>query len=94
MNSFTHSLASACGSALRWSGLCAAVLTVATVTATPAGAQYTWNNPAGGNWSVAGNWTGGKPTNGARTALVISTSGWMRTRRNKGARQLLEYLLR
>ena len=37
---------------------------------------------------------GGKPTNGARTALVISTSGWMRTRRNKGARQLLEYLLR
>jgi hypothetical protein len=37
---------------------------------------------------------GGKPTAGERTALVISTSGWLHVGRNKAARQMLEYLLR
>jgi hypothetical protein len=35
---------------------------------------------------------GGKPTNGERTALLISTAGWMRMRVKRHVRQLLAYL--
>src|SRR5439155_1458462 len=36
-------------------------------------AQFTWTNPAGGNWNVAGNWTPGVPTPGATTSLAFGT---------------------
>src|SRR5439155_13291930 len=48
-----------------------AMLALVTV-APPARAQYTWGNPAGGNWSVGTNWNGGTaPTPGATTTLAF-----------------------
>src|SRR5262245_19985273 len=54
----------------------AAVLGAAAVAllglAGPARAQFTWNNPAGGPWSVGGNWLGGTaPAAGPTVALIF-----------------------
>src|SRR5438105_5184948 len=49
-----------------------AVLTGLTLLAGRAPAQFTWTNPAGGNWSVGTNWSGGTaPTPGATTTLTF-----------------------
>src|SRR5688572_19442426 len=43
-------------------------------SATDALAQFTWNNPAGGNWSVGENWVGGAaPAPGATTILIFGS---------------------
>jgi fibronectin-binding autotransporter adhesin len=53
--------------------LAAALLTLATA-APHAWAQFTWNNPAGGNWSVGGNWQAGTaPASSPTTALVFGS---------------------
>src|SRR5438045_7028564 len=50
-----------------WFTLTAALM----VFAGRAPAQFTWNNPAGGNWSVNGNWLGGAaPTAGSVTTTL------------------------
>jgi T5SS/PEP-CTERM-associated repeat protein/autotransporter-associated beta strand protein len=50
-------------------------LLVLVTFAPRAPAQYTWNNPTGGNWSVGSNWAGGTaPTPGATTALTFGTA--------------------
>ena len=38
-------------------------------------AQSTWTNSAGGNWSVAANWTGGFPVSGGATILNFTAAG-------------------
>jgi hypothetical protein len=35
-------------------------------------AQFSWNNPAGGDWLVGGNWVGGVPASTNTTALTFS----------------------
>jgi autotransporter-associated beta strand protein len=40
-----------------------------------ASAQSTWTNSAGGNWSVAANWTGGVPVSGGTTILNFTAAG-------------------
>ena len=51
--------------------VCAAVL----ATAAPSSAQtFTWNNTSGGNWNVAGNWSGGVVP-GAGQEAVIDLAG-------------------
>ena len=40
-----------------------------------ASAQSTWTNSAGGNWSVAANWTGGAPGSGGATILNFTAAG-------------------
>lgn len=49
-----------------------AVASVAIASAAQA-ATYTWNNAAGGNWSVPGNWTGGLPASANDTELNFAT---------------------
>src|SRR4051794_11113574 len=51
-----------------WFAAAVALLTPAAVTA------QTWTNPAGGNWSVPGNWTPGVPTSGTTTALTFGSA--------------------
>jgi T5SS/PEP-CTERM-associated repeat protein len=54
-------------------GPLAAALVVLAL-APPAPAQSTWNNAAGGNWSVGSNWSGGTaPTSGTSTALTFGS---------------------
>ena len=45
--------------------------------ATPAFAQFTWTNAAGGNWSVGANWGGTAPAPGgsATTTLTFGAAG-------------------
>src|SRR5262245_38677044 len=51
-----------------------AALFILLAVAPRAPAQSTWNNPAGGNWSVGGNWQAGTvPTSGVTTALVFGS---------------------
>lgn len=51
--------------------ICPFVLGIAPASA----ANHTWIGPAGGNWSVAGNWTGGVPTSGEGGGGTIVTFG-------------------
>ena len=45
-------------------------------SATNASAQFVWNNPAGGTWSVGENWVGGAaPAPGLTTVLVFGAPG-------------------
>jgi T5SS/PEP-CTERM-associated repeat protein/autotransporter-associated beta strand protein len=54
-------------------GFAAALLALVTGT-TPVRAQFTWNSPASGSWSVGSNWQGGTaPAPGATTALTFGT---------------------
>src|SRR5262249_51331678 len=49
------------------------LMLLAVASAAPA--QSVWNNPAGGNWSVGGNWQGGTaPTSSPTTALLFGSS--------------------
>src|SRR5262245_43987377 len=55
-------------------GLLAAGLVILFLVGPAARAQSVWNNPAGGNWSIGGNWQGGTaPTSGLTTALVFGS---------------------
>src|SRR5436309_10975939 len=74
MNSRTRSGAMPRGFVVRWSGTFVAVLLAVAVTARPAAAQFTWNNPAGGNWNLAGNLLGGVPVPGATTTLTFGSA--------------------
>ena len=46
----------------------AGLSTRGTGTSALAACNDTWLNPAGGNWSVAGNWSAGAPTSSRRSA--------------------------
>jgi autotransporter-associated beta strand protein len=55
-----------CGSAI------AVLLALALFGAAPAlGATHTWIGPAGGLWSNAANWSGGKPTSGEPGGTIV-----------------------
>src|SRR4051812_7984869 len=56
-----------------WAVGLAAVLTLAA----PARAQFTWTNPAGGDWSAGANWGGTGPAagGGAATTLTFGAAG-------------------
>ncbi len=38
-------------------------------------AAQSWTNSAGGNWSVAANWSGGIPASASTTTLNFNTAG-------------------
>src|SRR5262245_61644286 len=51
-----------------------ATLLILLAVAPHAPAQSTWNNAAGGNWSVAGNWQAGTaPVSSATTAVIFGS---------------------
>lgn len=61
---------------MRKSTLLFAVLAVTTI-AMPARAQvFDWNNSAGGNWNLAGNWSPGLPTFGAGVNETLNFGGF------------------